>query len=48
MLSFDANACYRIEGTIEVTNRNGLVFDGNGSTFKATSTNAPSYRRSGD
>ena len=44
VLSFDAGACYRIEGTIEVTNRNGLVFDGNGSTFRATSTNAPSYR----
>ena len=44
VLSFASNACYRIEGTIEVTNRNGLVFDGNGSTFKATSTNAPSYR----
>jgi IPT/TIG domain-containing protein len=44
VLDFDSGACYRIEGTIEVTNRNGLVFDGNGSTFRATTTNAPSYR----
>ncbi len=44
VLAFDSGACYRIDGTIEVTNRNGLVFVGNGSTFRAVSTNAPSYR----
>jgi len=41
-LLFGANACYRIEGTLELRNRN-LTFDGNGSTFK--SLNAPSGQR---
>jgi Right handed beta helix region len=36
LLTFAPGACYRIEGTLEVTNRNGLVFEGNGATFKAT------------
>jgi Right handed beta helix region len=38
VLSFTSGACYRIEGTLEVKNRNGLAFDGNGATFKATVT----------
>jgi hypothetical protein len=41
-LRFGAGACYRIEGTLELKNRN-LSFDGNGSTFK--SLNAPSGQR---
>ena len=36
ILSFTSGGCYRIEGTLELTNRNGLTFEGNGSTFKAT------------
>ena len=39
---FGANACYRIEGTLELRNRS-LTIDGNGSTFK--SLNAPSDQR---
>lgn len=39
---FGANACYRIEGTLELRNRT-LTIDGNGSTFK--SLNAPSSHR---
>jgi hypothetical protein len=41
-LLFGANACYRIEGTLELHDRN-LTFDGNGSTFR--SLNAPSGQR---
>jgi Ca2+-binding RTX toxin-like protein len=44
ILSFTRGACYRIEGTLDVTNRNGLDFEGNGATFKATTTNAVSWR----
>ncbi len=40
MLNFDAGACYRIDGTLEVTNRNGLDFEGNGATFRAGGTGA--------
>jgi Right handed beta helix region len=36
LLEFTPGACYRIEGTLEISNRNGLVFDGNGAMFKAT------------
>jgi hypothetical protein len=36
VLSFGPGACYRIEGTLEVADRNGLLFEGNGATFKAT------------
>lgn len=39
---FDADACYRIEGTLELRNRN-LTIDGNGSTFR--SLNAPDDQR---
>jgi hypothetical protein len=35
-LLFGAGRCYRIEGTLEVRGRSGLVFDGNGSTFRST------------
>jgi hypothetical protein len=35
MLSFGSAACYRIDGIVEFTNRNGLVFEGNGATFRA-------------
>ena len=35
ILSFGTGKCYRIEGTIEVRNRSGLDFEGNGSTFKS-------------
>jgi hypothetical protein len=41
-LQFDANACYRVEGTLEIRNRT-LTFDGNGSTFK--SLNDPTSHR---
>ena len=41
-LRFGAGACYRIEGTLELQNRN-LSFEGNGSTFK--SLNPPSDQR---
>jgi hypothetical protein len=36
VLSFSSGACYRIEKTLELTSRNGLTFEGNGATFKAT------------
>ena len=44
ILSFPSGACYRIEGTLDVTNRNGLDIQGNGAIFKATTTNAVSWR----
>jgi hypothetical protein len=37
VLAFSSGGCYRIEGTLELTNRHGLTFEGNGATFKATS-----------
>jgi len=42
-LLFGAGRCYRIEGTLEIRGRTGLVFDGNGSTFR--STTAPADQR---
>jgi hypothetical protein len=42
-LLFGAGGCYRIEGTLEIRGRSGLVFDGNGSTFR--STMAPADQR---
>jgi hypothetical protein len=42
-VQFDTGACYRIEGTLELRNRN-LTIDGNGSTFK--SLDAPTGQRS--
>jgi hypothetical protein len=42
-LVFGAGKCYRIEGTLEVRGRRGLVFDGNGSTFR--SYTAPADQR---
>jgi hypothetical protein len=36
--SFPANACYRIDGTLEVDGRNGLDFEGNGASFEAMTT----------
>jgi hypothetical protein len=46
VLSFSSGACYRIEGTLEITNRHGLTFDGNGASFRATSVAAarPQWR----
>ena len=32
------NACYRVDGTITVENRNRLLLDGNGATLKAVTT----------
>jgi hypothetical protein len=43
ILSFGANRCYRVEGTLEIRNRSGLDLQGNGSTFK--SFDAPSDQR---
>ena len=43
-LSLPTKACYRIEGTLELKNRIGLDFDGNGATFR--SMNPPSDQRS--
>lgn len=34
-VSFGPDACYRIDGTVQVVDRQGLTFDGNGATFKA-------------
>jgi hypothetical protein len=34
-LQFGSGKCYRIEGTIELRNRTGLVFEGNNSSFKS-------------
>jgi hypothetical protein len=42
-LVFDQNACYRIEGTLEIRDRN-LTIDGNGSTFR--SFDPPTSQRS--
>jgi len=43
VLSFAKGACYRIEGTLSVQRRVGLVFDGHGSTFR--SSDSPSDHR---
>jgi len=32
-IQFGSNKCYRIDGTLELTGRNGLTFEGNGSKF---------------
>lgn len=34
-VSFAPDACHRIDGTVEVVDRQGLTFDGNAATFKA-------------
>jgi chitodextrinase len=34
-VSFSANACYRIEGTLLLTYRHGLIFEGNGAIFRS-------------
>lgn len=44
LLSFSKHGCYRIEGTLQLRNRTGLDFDGNGSTFR--SLDPPSDHRS--
>jgi hypothetical protein len=36
VVSFASGACYRIEETLEITDRHGLTFEGNGATFEAT------------
>jgi IPT/TIG domain len=43
-LSFTSRACYRIEGTLELTKRRDLDFDGNGAIFR--SLNPPDDKRS--
>jgi hypothetical protein len=43
VLAFTNGGCYRIEGTLEIVNRHGLTFEGNGATFRATSA-ADSHR----
>ncbi len=35
VLSFASGACYRIDGTLQLKDRSGLDFEGNGSTFRA-------------
>jgi hypothetical protein len=35
---FGSGACYRIDGTLELRDRRGLVLAGNGATFRATTT----------
>ncbi len=35
---FKVNACYRIDETLNLNNRSGLVLDGQGATFKAVTT----------
>jgi hypothetical protein len=40
-LVFGARACYRVDGTLELTNRSGLEIRGNDSTFQASTTGAP-------
>jgi hypothetical protein len=44
ILSFGSDACYRLEGTLELEGRSGLTFDGNGATFR--SFNPPTSHRS--
>ena len=34
-LLFGSSKCYRIEGTVELRNRAGLIFEGNNSSFKS-------------
>ena len=34
-LEFAKNGCYRLDGSLMVTDRSGLTFDGNGATLKA-------------
>ena len=43
-LLFAKRACYRIDETLEITNRQGLTFDGNGATLRAD-TDADQGRR---
>jgi hypothetical protein len=42
-LSFAPGGCYRLESTVEIRNRSGLTFEGNGATFR--SYNAPDDQR---
>ncbi|MGZ4419446.1 MAG: hypothetical protein ACXVRV_14915, partial [Gaiellaceae bacterium] len=44
VISFGTSACYRIEGTLELQNRSGLTFEGNGAIFR--SFNPPTSHRS--
>src|SRR5438874_13361168 len=39
-LSFASGGCYRIDGTLELTDRDGLTFEGNNATFRASTTGA--------
>ena len=40
-LSFGNGACYRVDGTLQLTNRSGLSFQGNGATFRAFTPGGP-------
>jgi hypothetical protein len=35
-IAFATNGCYLVQGTLEFRSRNGLTFEGNGATVKAT------------
>ena len=37
-IAFAAGGCYLVQGTLEFRSRNGLTFEGNGATIKATTT----------
>lgn len=43
-IAFEQGGCYRIDGTVEIVDRHGLTFLGNGATFRAT-TEADQQRR---
>jgi Bacterial Ig domain len=45
IVSFGLGACYRIDGTLELWDRNGLDLEGNGATFEATSAPASGDER---
>lgn len=38
VLWFTPSACYRIDGTLRIENRNNLTFEGNGATFRAVTS----------
>jgi hypothetical protein len=37
-ITFALNGCYLVQGTLEFSSRNGLTFEGNGASIKATTT----------
>jgi len=40
-LNFSEGACYRLDGTLDIANRHGLDFEGNGATFEPVSSGDP-------